>query len=129
LICRNAPSAKIANGDGNTAERSLAVPAVSGAVRFSLLFRAAPLSVSSSMTKHPKKIWYVSFDDQPSGRRLRSAQAFESESEAKQFAKDALSSGKVVYAGTLNPHEPRRFIPFEKIDEWLNEHHQGEHNL
>ena len=35
----------------------------------------------------------------------------------------------VEYAGTLNPHEPRRFIPFEKIDEWLNEHHQGELDL
>ena len=70
------------------------------------------------MPKRPKKIWYVSFDPDPKRRRSRSAQSFASESEAKQFAREALTSGKVVYAGTINP--PRRFIPPEKIEAWLN---------
>jgi hypothetical protein len=55
---------------------------------------------------------------------------------AARFAvgKIALPQGRSLIrqgrqCGHLNPHEPRRFIPFEKIDEWLNEHHQGEHDL
>jgi hypothetical protein len=67
------------------------------------------------------KIWYVSFSSaQPKRRRVRGAQTFDSEDKAKQFARDTLASGAVIYAGTINPHAPKRFISPDKIDEWLN---------
>jgi hypothetical protein len=122
LICRNMLPANIANGGLNIAEGSLAVSPSSGTVRLLLFLRAASSLLVSSMPKCPKAIWYVSFDDFTSRRRVRSVQAFKSESEAKQFAREALASGKAVYAGTINPHEPRRLIPPEQIDEWLKEH-------
>jgi len=67
------------------------------------------------------KIWYVSFENpQRKRQHVRSTQAFESEEEAKHFAREALASGKFIYAGTINPHTPRRFISPDQIDEWLN---------
>jgi hypothetical protein len=67
------------------------------------------------------KIWYVSFSNaQPKRRRVRGAQTFDSEAEAMQFARDTLAAGAVVYAGTINPHAPKRFISADKIDEWLS---------
>jgi hypothetical protein len=84
--------------------------------------RESPAIDGVGNAKMPKKAWFVSFDPDPKRRRIRSAQSFASEIEAKRFAREAVSSGKVVYAGAINPHEPRRFIPPEKMDEWLNEH-------
>jgi len=67
------------------------------------------------------KIWYVSFSNaQPKRRSVRGAQTFDSEVEAKQFARGILASGGVVHAGTINPHAPRRFVSPDQIDEWLN---------
>jgi hypothetical protein len=68
--------------------------------------------------KRPKN-WYVSFEA-PTPHRVRNARSFETESEAKHFAKEAISSGKLVNAGTLDMHKPRRFIPSNKIAEWLS---------
>ena len=68
------------------------------------------------------KIWYVSFEN-PQRRRgefLRSTESCESEEEAKQFAREALVSGKPIYAGTINPHTPKLVILPDKIEEWLN---------
>jgi hypothetical protein len=67
------------------------------------------------------KTWYVSCEACVTRRHVRSSVSFESESEAKQFAKEALASRKAVYAGTINPHVPKRFIPAEKVDDWINE--------
>jgi hypothetical protein len=102
------------------------IPAVQIQTEFVARIGHAGPTQSVDMPKRPKKIWYVSFDPDPKRRRFRSAQSFASESDAKQFAREALASGKVVYAGTINPHEPRRFIPPEKIEAWLNGRH--EHN-
>lgn len=44
---------------------------------------------------------------------------FESESEAKQFARAKFDEGLTVYAGTVNPYLPRRLIPSDGIPAWL----------
>jgi hypothetical protein len=67
------------------------------------------------------KIWYVSSEVYVTRRHVRSSLGFESESEAKQFAKLSLAAGNAVYAGTINPHTPKRFVPPEKVLDWVNE--------
>jgi hypothetical protein len=44
---------------------------------------------------------------------------FETEAEAKGFARTKLNEGLVIYAGTINPHLPRRVIPSRGISFWL----------
>jgi hypothetical protein len=43
---------------------------------------------------------------------------FESEEEAKYFAREKLGEGLVVFAGTVNPHSPRRVVPSANILAW-----------
>jgi hypothetical protein len=73
--------------------------------------------------------WYVSVEG-PSEWRLKSSRApvprktkpFPTESEAKQFAKEMLSDGFRVTAGTLNPHQPRRrTVAASEINQWIEE--------
>ena len=71
------------------------------------------------MTK--PKIWYVSFENpQLTRQHVRSTLTFESEEEAKQFTRQTLASNRSVYAGTINPHTPKRLVSPDQIDEWLN---------
>jgi len=44
---------------------------------------------------------------------------FATEVEAKQFARVKLDEGLAVYAGTINPHLPKRIIPSGGIFHWL----------
>ena len=44
---------------------------------------------------------------------------FETEAEARDFARTKFYSGLIVTAGTVNPHLPRRAIPSEEIPAWL----------
>ena len=44
---------------------------------------------------------------------------FESESDAKDFARVKFNEGLTVYAGTVNPYLPRRLIPSDSIPSWL----------
>ncbi|MHC2333413.1 hypothetical protein ACVIW0_002702 [Bradyrhizobium sp. USDA 4454] len=71
--------------------------------------------------------WYVTFEVQqrrgmlPKPRHPRLTRTFETETEAKLFAKEKLDQGLVVTAGTLNPHTPRQVVPSIAISVWLGE--------
>jgi len=52
----------------------------------------------------------------------RKSKSFPTMSEAKQFAKEMLSEGFKVTAGTLSPHHPkRRTVTASQIDQWIEE--------
>ena len=68
--------------------------------------------------------WFVTFEVQrrgvlPERRSPRATVTFETEAEAKGFARTKLNEGLVVHAGTINPHLPRRIIPLRGIPSWL----------
>jgi hypothetical protein len=68
--------------------------------------------------------WYVTFEVPRSGtlvqrRNPNLAKTFETEAEARDFARTKFYSGLIVTAGTVNPHLPRRAIPSEEIPAWL----------
>lgn len=73
-----------------------------------------------------KHTWYVTFEV-PRGAALvrrrspRSTRTFETEAEAKNFARMKLDDGLVITAGTINPHFPRRAIPSCDILSWLEQ--------
>jgi hypothetical protein len=75
--------------------------------------------------KKSKAKWYVSF--QPKGLRkgtrthTRRAETFQTEQEAKAFARAKLAEGLKFSAGTLNPHLPKRMIASVDLLDWLNE--------
>ena len=74
--------------------------------------------------------WYVTFEAQkrgvfPKRRSPRATKTFETEAEAKDFARAKFNEGLVVYAGTINPYLPRQHIPSSRIPMWL-EATQGE---
>ena len=73
------------------------------------------------MNKHT---WYVTFEipwrgTAVRGRRSRSTLTFETEMEAKNFARAKFDEGLVVTAGTIIPHLPRRAIASGSILSWL----------
>jgi hypothetical protein len=75
------------------------------------------------MKKHS---WYVTFELPWRGtavrsRRSRSTQTFETETQAKDFARAKFDEGLVVTAGTIIPHLPKRAIPSGSIPSWLDE--------
>jgi hypothetical protein len=68
--------------------------------------------------------WYVTFEIPSRGtavrrRRSRSTQTFETETEAKNFARMKFDEGLIVTAGTIIPHLPRRAIASGSILSWL----------
>jgi hypothetical protein len=68
--------------------------------------------------------WYVTFEVPRSGtlvprRNPNLTNTFETEAEARDFARAKFDSGLIVTAGTINPHLPRRAIPSEEIPAWL----------
>jgi hypothetical protein len=68
--------------------------------------------------------WFVTFEVQrrgvlPERRSPRATVTFETEAEAKSFARMKLDDGLAVHAGTINPHLPRQIIPLEGIPSWL----------
>jgi hypothetical protein len=70
--------------------------------------------------------WYVSFEIRQRGvlprqRSPRETRTFATEDEAKLFARAKLDEGLSVFAGTINPHVPRRLIPAPDIHAWLND--------
>jgi hypothetical protein len=68
-------------------------------------------------------IWFVTFEVQKRGvlpkRIPRRSKTFESETEAKDFARSKLNEGLVVFAGTINPYLPQQLIPSSSISLWL----------
>ncbi|MDE5459511.1 MULTISPECIES: hypothetical protein [unclassified Bradyrhizobium] len=74
--------------------------------------------------------WYVTFEVQkrgtlPKRRSPRETRTFESEAEARAFAREKFNEGLIVFAGTLNPFLPRRLIPSSDIPSWI-EQDQGD---
>lgn len=73
--------------------------------------------------------WYVTFESRPRSllpkrRSLRETRTFETEDEAKSFARSKLDEGLIVFAGTIIPHLPRRHIPSSHVHMWLTEGHE-----
>jgi hypothetical protein len=71
-----------------------------------------------------KHTWYVTFEVPPDGTLLRRrhprlTKTFETEAEAKDFARTKFNEGLVVTAGTMIPHLPRTSIPSPEIPAWL----------
>jgi hypothetical protein len=69
-------------------------------------------------------IWYVTFEVPRNGtlvqrRTPHLTRTFETEAEARDFARTKFYGGLIVTAGTVNPHLPRRAIPSEEIPHWL----------
>jgi hypothetical protein len=57
----------------------------------------------------------------PRPRHPRLTTTFETETEAKNFARAKLLEGLVVFAGTINPYLPRQLIPSHRIAAWISE--------
>ncbi|MBR1174672.1 hypothetical protein JQ617_11955 [Bradyrhizobium sp. KB893862 SZCCT0404] len=74
--------------------------------------------------------WYVTFEVRKRGLLLRArspreTRTFATEHEAKLFARAKLDEGLAVFAGTINPHLPRRLIPSTGIHAWLADEPDG----
>jgi hypothetical protein len=74
--------------------------------------------------------WYVTFEVNkrgtlPKRRSPRETRMFESEADARSFAREKFDEGLIVFAGTVNPFLPRRLIPSSDIPSWI-EQGQGE---
>jgi hypothetical protein len=68
--------------------------------------------------------WYVTFEVPRTGtlverRNPRLTKTFDTEAEARDFARTKFDCGLIVTAGTINPHLPRRAIPSQQIAAWL----------
>lgn len=77
----------------------------------------------SSNVNSSSDTWYVAFrqPDEAGGAYVRNSKAFQTEIEAKQFARERLAEGCDVTAGTLNPYRPKRTIGLWQISSWLAE--------
>jgi hypothetical protein len=67
--------------------------------------------------------WYVSYtmqSDRRSRRYERFTKTFDSEENAKLFARKIAANGLRLTAGTINPHSPKRIVPTTKIATWLD---------
>jgi hypothetical protein len=70
--------------------------------------------------------WYVTFAVRKRGilprqRSPRETKTFATEAEAKTFARLKLEDGLIVFAGTINPHLPKRLVPSSQIFAWVAE--------
>jgi len=68
--------------------------------------------------------WYVTVELLKSGvlpkpRNPRLTFTFETETEAKKFARVKLREGRLVFAGTLNPAAPRRTVLSHYVAAWV----------
>jgi hypothetical protein len=75
-------------------------------------------------------IWYVTFEVRkrgtlPKQRSPRETRTFVTEAEAKAFARSKLDEGLTAYAGTINPHTPKRLVPSSQIYIWLADEQVG----
>ena len=73
-------------------------------------------------------IWYVTFEVRKRGilprqRSPRETRTFGTEAEAKTFARSKLEDGLTIFAGTINPHTPKRLVPSSQIYAWLADGH------
>ena len=69
-------------------------------------------------------VWFVTFEVHkrgllPKRRNTRLTRTFQTETEAKEFARSKVDDGLVVFAGTINPHSPQLLISSSRIRHWL----------
>jgi len=81
-----------------------------------------------TLTDAATPIWYVTFEIRkrgilPKQRSPRETRTFVTEDEAKIFARSKLEEGLTVFAGTINPHFPKRLVPSSQIYAWLADEH------
>ena len=67
--------------------------------------------------------WYVTFEVPKRGplkqrRHPRLTRTFETELEAKRFAREKLGEGLIVFAGTINPNRPQRVVTSGAVQRW-----------
>jgi hypothetical protein len=73
------------------------------------------------------RTWYVTFEVHRSGmlssrrRGPRETMTFDTEAEAKNFARTKFHDGLIVYAGTINPFSPKQVISSKEMPHWLDE--------
>jgi hypothetical protein len=72
---------------------------------------------TTAVIKRIKNIWFVSFKNINS----RMTKTFANESDAKRFARSKNGPTDQIYAGTINPHKPKRTITSAQIVDWLEE--------
>jgi hypothetical protein len=73
------------------------------------------------MIERAKKLWFVSFKKVDARREhARQTETFATEIEAKHFARSKLDD-RLMFAGTINPHRPKRTISPGQIADWLEE--------
>jgi hypothetical protein len=75
------------------------------------------------MTSMPKT-WFVSYRRKSRPARsghARKTETFESEAEAKSFARTLSAKDSEINAGTINPHIPKKFFGSAQINDWLAE--------
>jgi hypothetical protein len=69
--------------------------------------------------------WYVTFERKrgvlPKCRSPRETKTFATEADAKAFARLMLEAGLPVFAGTINPHLPKRLISSSGMPAWLED--------
>ncbi|HYW64294.1 MAG TPA: hypothetical protein VE865_13955 [Bradyrhizobium sp.] len=68
--------------------------------------------------------WYVTFEVHkrgtlPKRRSPRQTRRFQSEADARAFARMKVDEGLIVYAGTINPLLPRRSVRREEAAQYL----------
>ena len=81
-----------------------------------------------TLTGAATPIWYVTFEIRkrgilPKQRSPRETRTFVTEDEAKIFARSKLEEGLTLFAGTINPHFPKRLVPSSQIYAWLADEH------
>jgi hypothetical protein len=76
----------------------------------------------TAMAKRVINRWFVTVKPVGMSSIRRQTRGFQTETEAKQFAKAMLSEGHNVTAGTMTPHQPkRRNITALELDQWIEE--------
>jgi hypothetical protein len=75
------------------------------------------------MIKRVKDTWFVSFKNIriEAHDHSRLTATFATELDAKRFARSRNRTTDKIYAGTINPHNPKRTITPEQIFDWLGE--------
>ena len=87
--------------------------------------------IGMTLTGATTPSWYVTFEVRkrgilPKQRSPRETKTFATEAEAKNFARSKLEEGLSVFAGTINPHSPKRVVPSSQIYAWLTDEPAGE---
>lgn len=111
-------SALIANGEYR--------PGLSGDISFKAHFTS--LRVLGCDMQYA---WYVTFEVHKRGtlqkrRSPRETKTFETEKEAREFARAKFNEGLIVHAGTVIPHLPRRTITSNDVPGWLDDQRDRE---